>query len=115
MATFSDAWIEYLHCILWRLGEVDEWVFHRIVYGLSREDLVRVDNWRWFGNWPRSLELDALIGFLKMLDVVEVRDGVIRAVKPPVVDCGRIGIDWKKVDECVSEARRLFSSSQPHG
>lgn len=75
-------------------------VFYWIVHGLGREDLVRVDNWRWFVGWPRRLELDALIVFLKMLGVIRVRDDVIWAVKPPIIDCGWIGVDrGKPADE----------------
>ncbi len=115
MHVFDNEWINYLHCILWELGEVDEWVFHRIVYELSREGAVPVNGWRWFNNWPRSSEVDALIGFLRLLGVVDVVDGVIKAVKPPSIECNRLGITREKVKKILEEVRQLSSVSRIPG
>ncbi len=115
MDVFDDSWIEALHCILWRLREVDDWVFHRIIYELSSSGIIPVDSWKWFGEWPRSGEVDALIGLLKMLGVVDARDGVLRAVKPPVIDCGKLGIDDGFLARALERVKQLSSASRPRG
>jgi len=84
---FDDSWLGFLHCLIWRLGEVDEWLLHRIVYELSERKVIEVNNWTWFGKWPRSAEVDAAVALLEMVNAVEGDSNVIKAVKPPVKAC----------------------------
>jgi hypothetical protein len=111
---FDDGWINLIHCILWKLKRVDEWVFHHIMHRLSSEGTIPVDTWKWFGEWPRSTELDALIGFLKMLGVVKAEDGILECVKPPVVDCRRIGLDYDKIKRLGEEFKQLSAAFRLH-
>ncbi len=115
MDVFDDSWIELMHCILWMLREVDEWVFHRLIYELSRDNRVPVDSWKWFGDWPRSGEVDALIGFLKMMGAVEAEDGVLKTVKPPVVDCRELGVHKGLLEKYLESVKRLSSASRLRG
>ncbi len=115
MRVFDGEWINYIHCILWRLKSIDEWVFHRVIYELSREDVIPVNGWKWFNEWPRSNEIDALIGFLKLIGVVDVEDSVIKAVKPPVVECSRLNIDFEKITMIAERFKQLSSVSRTHG
>lgn len=87
MKPMDSEWLRFLHCLVWSIGRVDEWVLHRIVYELSRENIVEINNWVWFGDSPRSAEVDASIALLEMLGLLAGEDGVVKAVKEPVGEC----------------------------
>lgn len=112
MRVFDRDWINYIHCILWGLKSIDEWVFHRVIYELNRMGMIPVDGWRWFNEWPRSNEIDALIGFLKLIGVVDVEDSMIKAVKPPVAKCRDLGIDYELINRIIEESKQLSSASR---
>jgi hypothetical protein len=98
LSVFNNSWLKLVHCILWRLKEVDTWVLHRIIYELNREGLIETNNWLWYGDWPRSAEVDAALALFELLNVVERSDGVIRIRRKPVIECR---LD-KRVEEVIA-------------
>lgn len=99
MTKLDEEWIKFIHCLLWRLGEIDEWFFHRILYELSRENIVDIDKWIWFGEWPRSSLLDAVIALFTMSGIVKNIDGKLIIRKEPGFKC----IFENRVEEVVNK------------
>ncbi len=87
MKAFDDKWLGFLHCLLWRLKEIDTWRFHKIIYRLYEENLVKTNTWTWFGKWPRSPEVDATIALLEIMDVVEDRNDTLIVRRKPSIEC----------------------------
>jgi len=84
MEVFNDKWLVKLHCILWRLREVDTWVLHRLIYELSCEGLFEANNWVWYGDSPRSPEVDGALAFFELTGILKREDGLLKvSVKPP--------------------------------
>ena len=87
MGVFDNSWLKLLHCLLWRLGEVDVWVFHKLIYEMNKEGLVEINNWLWYGDWPRSAEVDAALALFEMINVIDRSNGVIKVKRKPVLKC----------------------------
>lgn len=107
MMVFDNEWISFIHCLLWRISPVDQWVFHRIMYELSRRREIPVNSWQWFGDWPRSSELDAALGYLSLIGVIDITNGLITVLRKPSDACRisdgilRIVQDVKKLVKIV--------------
>ncbi|MCD6301081.1 MAG: hypothetical protein J7L82_03310 [Staphylothermus sp.] len=104
MNIFDDSWICIIHTIIWELKQVDQWMFHKIIYELYREGKIPVNNWTWLGEWPRSPEIDGIIALLDMIGAVRIENGVLHAVKPPVVNCIE---DREIVEKAISISNKL--------
>ncbi len=103
---FDDEWLSFIHCLLWQISPVDQWVFHKIMYELSRKQKIPVDSWQWFGDWPRSSELDAALGYLSLIGVVDITNGLITVLKKPCITC-RISDEVLKIVEDVKKSVRI--------
>jgi len=102
LAVFDEKWFKQLYCLLARLGEVDMWVFHRIVYDLSRSGLIEVNNWTWYGDSPRSAEVDAALALLEMIGVVEVSDGRVKLKYRILGECSSNPVVESVVEKALS-------------
>jgi len=83
LKVFDNKWLVFIHCLLWELKEVDEWDFHRIIYKLNKEGIIPINSWVWFGNSPRSAEVDAAIGLFSLYRIIELDGEKIRVIKSP--------------------------------
>ncbi len=96
---FDDLWIKRIHCILWRVKRVNQWVLHRMIYELYREGVLRINSWQWMGDWPRSAEVDGVLALLNMIGAIDFSDDTIIAVKPPLGRCSGDSIVEKAVNK----------------
>ncbi len=87
LGVFDNSWLKFLHCLLWRLGEIDTWAFHRVVYELSKEGILEINNWIWYGDSPRSAEVDAALALFEIINIVEKTNGHLKVRREPVVKC----------------------------
>lgn len=87
MARFDNEWLRFIHCLLVRLSEVDEWVFHKIIYELSKFNIIEVDHWVWYGNWPRSSLIDAVLSLFTLSGIVKYNDGKLIIKRSPNIEC----------------------------
>ncbi|RLG87946.1 MAG: hypothetical protein DRO16_05545 [Thermoprotei archaeon] len=104
MNIFDDSWICIIHTIIWELKQVDQWMFHKIIYELYKEGKIPVNNWSWLGDWPRSPEIDGIIALLDMIGAVRIENGVIYAMKPPVIACVE---DRELIEKAISISKKL--------
>lgn len=101
MGVFDNNWLKLIHCLLWRLGEIDVWVFHRIMYELSREGLIEINDWTWYGECPRSSEVDAALALFEIINVIEYVDGRVKTRKEPLTQC----VFSEKMEEIIEKYR----------
>ena len=104
MNIFDDSWICIIHTIIWELKQVDQWMFHKIMYELYKEGKIPVNNWSWLGDWPRSPEIDGIIALLDMIGAVRIENGAIYAMKPPVVNCIE---DKELIERAITISKKL--------
>lgn len=101
MNKFDSEWIKFMHCLLWKLGKVNIWTFHRVMYELSREKVIDIDGWTWFGERPRSSLVDAIIAIFVMSGVVVERDDELIVKREPPAGCSFGESFDRKVEEAV--------------
>lgn len=106
MTKFDNEWIKFIHCLLWRLGEVDEWVFHKILYELSKENVIEINNWAWYGEWPRSSLVDAVIALFTMSGVIKRESDKLIIKREPRYEC----VFEDRVEKIISNSVSKYCS-----
>jgi len=97
MGVFDNDWLHKIYCILNKLDNVDVWTIHRVFYELSRENIIKIDSWKYYGESPRSAEVDAALAFFEMINAIKIYGDIVRVVKKP-----RECVMDQRVEEIIS-------------